>query len=273
VQIDLRVLGHPVRVTTQDAAVGTAIGLFWEPAKVDAETSPDAKKRRLDYVFEAGRLYFRGEIVGRAESDVELLAAFERHLLDTLVALGRETCMLHAGAVVVGQDLFLLLGPSGAGKSTFTRLLVQEGGAYLSDDLLSSNGEWLDGAARSIQFDALTGGLVPAHFAGYELVDYPTPGFPAGALSVPIHRGKYVGAGPVRTTDKRVILLCLEHGPDGSEDVLRTLPALERLAWLHAATLVGGKSYSGGLDHGLAFSLVWRDPRRALDVVLDSSRG
>lgn len=268
-QIDLRVLGHPIRVTTQDVTVGTAIGLFWEPAKADAETTTLAKKNRLDYVFEAGRLYFRGEIVGRAESEVELLAAFERHLLDTLVAVGRETCMLHAGAVTLGRDLFLLVGPSGAGKSTFTRLLVLRGGAYLSDDLLSLSGEALDGAARSIQFDGLTDGLVPAHFADCDLVDYPTPGFPAGALRVPVHRGKYLGCGPVRVADKRVVLLRLEHG---SADIVRTLPALERLACLHSATLVGGLSYGGGLDHGLGFDVAWRDPERALEAVLSAIR-
>jgi len=267
VQIDLRVLGHAVRVTTQDETVGKAIGHFWEPAKVSAETSPELKKRRFDYVFEAGRLYFRGEIVGRADTDVELLSAFERHLLDTLVASGRETCMLHGGAVTLGQDLFLLIGPSGAGKSTFTRLLVEHGGSYLSDDLLSLGGEWLDGAARSIQFDALTDGVVPPHFSSCELVDYPTPGFPPGALSVPVFRGNYVGVGPVRLSEQRVVLVRLEHGGD---NVLRTLPALERLSCLHAATLVGGRSYTGGLDHGLAFDLLWCDPELALAAIFRS---
>jgi hypothetical protein len=267
VQIDLRVLGQRVRVTTKDDAVGQAIGLFWEPARFEADGQAEDKKARLDYVFEAGRLYFKGEIVARAETDAELLASFERHLLDTLITTGRETCMLHAGAVVLDRDLLVFVGPSGAGKSTFTRLCVQAGGSYLSDDLVSLGGEWIDGAARSIQFDALTEAEVPAHFQGHALVDYPTPGFPAGALRVPVHRGPYRGSGPVRLSDKRVVLVRLEHG---QEDVLSTLPALERLACLHAATLVGGKAYVAGLDHGLGFDLVWTDPAHALGLLRKS---
>jgi len=265
VQIDLRVLGNPVRVTTKDESVGKAIELFWEPAKVEAASNSETKKRRFDYVFEAGRLYFRGEIVARAETETELLAGFERHLLDTLVFVGRDTCMLHAGAVCRGQDLFVLIGPSGAGKSTFTRLLVKAGSSYLSDDLLSLGGEWLDGSARSIQFDALTDEVVPEHFADCALVDYPAPGFPPGSLRVPMHRGTYTGSGPIRHSDKRVVLLRLEHA---ATNELSTLNALERLSCLHAATLVGGLSYAGGLDHGLGFGVVWADPERALADVL-----
>lgn len=268
-QIDLRVLGHAVRVTTKDEAVGKAIDLFWEPAKVETELGPEAKRRRFDYVFEAERLYFRGEIVARAQTEVELLGAFERHLLDTLVLAGRETCMLHAGGVRLHDDLFVLVGPSGAGKSTFTRLLVQAGASYLSDDLLSVNGEWIDGAARSIQFDALVDGDVPAHFSDCSLVDYPTPGFVAGALRVPVHRGAYRGAGPLRLSELRVVLLKLEHG---ERNELSTLGALERLSCLHAATLVGGQSYGGGLDHGLGFDLIWSDPEQALQALLRSIR-
>jgi hypothetical protein len=264
VQIDLRVLGHRIRVTTKDEAVGEAIGLFWEPARVEVDGHAQDKKARLDYVFEAGRLYFKGEIVARAESDAELLASFERHLLDTLVTMGRETCMLHAGAVVLDEDLVVFVGPSGAGKSTFTRLCVEAGASYLSDDLVSLGGQSLDGAARAIQFDALTEAEVPAHFAGHALVDYPTPGFPSGALRVPVHRGHYRGSGPIALSDKRVVLVRLQHG---EADVLSTLPALERLSSLHAATLVGGKAYVAGLDHGLGFDLLWTDPGHALGLL------
>jgi len=267
VQIDLSVLGHAVRITTRDETVGRAIDSFWEPAKTEAGGGLDAKRRRLDYVFEAGRLYFRGEIVARADTEVELLGAFERHLLDTLVAAGRDTCMLHAGAASLNGDLFILVGPSGAGKSTFTRLLVQAGARYLSDDLLSLRGDVLDGAARSIQFDALTDDDVPSYYASCTLVDYPSPGVPPGGLRVPLYRAGYRGAGPLRLLDQRVVLLRLERGP---APLLVTLPALERLACLHAATLVGGQTYAGGLDHGLAFGVVWSDPEQALESVLGS---
>lgn len=259
-QIDLCVLGHAIRVTTQDEAVGKAIDLIWEPAKVEAEGGPEAKRRRFDYVFEASRLYFRGEIVARADTEAELLGAFERHLLDTLVGLGRETCMLHAGAALLGRDLFVLIGPSGAGKSTFTRLLIQAGASYLSDDLLSLRGPWLDGASRSIQFDALDTPEVPEHLARCDLVDYPSPGLPAGALRVPVHRGGYQGAGPIHLPEHRVVLVRLERG---EANRLSTLSALERLACLHAATLVGGQTYVGGLDHGLGFGITWQEPEIA----------
>jgi len=39
---------------------------------------------------------------------------------------------------------------------------------------------------------------------------------------------------------------------------------------LHAATLVGGQAYAGGLDHGLAFGVVWSEPEQALASVLGS---
>jgi len=267
VQIDLCVLGHPVRVTTQDETVGKAIALFWQPAISHAPSTPEIRKRRFDYVFEADRLYFRGEIVARAERESELLAGFERHLLDTLVDAGRETCLLHAGAACLDGVLYVFVGPSGAGKSTFMRYLVLRGAAYLSDDLLALGGDTLDGAARSIQFDALTDSTVPAHFADCALVDYPAGGFPLGALRVPVVRANYRGRGPVQLSGLRVVLLRLRRG---AQNELSTLPALERLSCLHAATLVGGRSYSGGLDHGLAFDLTWSEPERALESLLAS---
>lgn len=264
-QIDLRVLGHAVRVTTRDEAVGRAVDRFWEPAKVTPDGDPEARRRRLDYVFDASRLYFRGEIVARGETEVELLGAFERHLLDTLVELGRDTCMLHAGAAILGRDLFVLVGPSGAGKSTFTRLLLQAGARYLSDDLLALRGLELDGASRSVQFDALTDAEVPAHFSSCELVDYPSPALPTGAVRVPLYRDGYRAAGPVDLSDYRVVLVSLTHGGD---ERVQPLAALERLACLHAATLVGGQTYLGGLDRGLGFSVAWREPESALAEVL-----
>ena len=44
--------------------------------------------------------------------------------------------MLHAGAVVFRDTMFIFPGPSGVGKTTLTATLVARGGIYLSDELV-----------------------------------------------------------------------------------------------------------------------------------------
>lgn len=48
---------------------------------------------------------------------------------------GRE--LLHAGAVVIGEEAVAIVGPSGCGKSTLVGALVQAGASFLCDDVLA----------------------------------------------------------------------------------------------------------------------------------------
>ncbi|MEZ0165660.1 hypothetical protein AB2L27_12935 [Kineococcus sp. LSe6-4] len=65
------------------------------------------------------------------------------HLASTAVvtALWRGLPALHAGAVSLGHDVFVVLGERGAGKSTAVWSLLQQGFAHVSDDVVLVAGD------------------------------------------------------------------------------------------------------------------------------------
>jgi hypothetical protein len=74
-----------------------------------------------------------------ASDDAELLYVMEKDLTIELQKRRRDLYFLHAAALAVSQNAFLLVARSGGGKSTTTWGLLHYGFSYLSDELSPVN--------------------------------------------------------------------------------------------------------------------------------------
>ncbi|MDH5673152.1 MAG: hypothetical protein OEZ06_13435 [Myxococcales bacterium] len=176
--------------------------------------------------------------------------------------------LLHAAAVVIGDRGVVLCGPSGAGKSTFAWHAVESGADYFSDELTVCDGARLWGVPRAIQLSAVeAGGPLPPWVVGADVDSYRLR-TPAGAQLVIPLRAVPAGRVPASPSDPaKAAVVVLERS---DSDRLGELKPLEILGALHEASFTPSTEALSSLVHQRRGAhLRWRDPARALDLLVD----
>lgn len=232
---------------------------------------------------EALHVRCEGVVVAEAAGPGDLLPVVEHLLYQVILARSRPAVALHAAALVAptGAPL-LLLGASGAGKSTLARALVDQGWAYLGDDLAFFDGVRLWGLPRAIQFNPIARDETPApllagcdlHSCVYHAADGRTVILPLAPVA-----DERLADGPAPASEARLVLLSAPAaavaGPRRAGAVLEPCAPLDALAALHEA-IVAPQSDSA-LDLGLLIHrarchrLAWRDPTRAAILLAGSA--
>jgi hypothetical protein len=135
-QIFLEILGCRVRIEcrdpkTRDLILGNYGGM----------QGRNSGRSHLDYVVETRRrdpgfrIARRGSEPQMAADDGEFLFILEKDMTIELQKLRRDLYFIHAAALTVSRQAFLLVAAPQKGKSTTTWALLHHGFGYLSDEL------------------------------------------------------------------------------------------------------------------------------------------
>lgn len=181
------------------------------------------------------------------------------------VLAGRDTPVLHAGAVVWADRAALVLGPSGAGKSTTVLACVAAGADYLGDDLCAlTPGDrptvhGLYGTAKlTPETEAAIG--TPGPTLGHTPKAKRVVALPCTVTSAPVTALVVLGAPGARVGGPR---------PIGARDALRALTSTALKAGLGAGSLEGWLRAATGLARqvpAFAVTPTWDLDRVAADV-------
>jgi hypothetical protein len=206
-----------------------------------------------------GEVRVDGELLERAEAPIDLPGLVEGAIYDALDRRG-PSALIHAGAVAFGDRVIALVGDSGAGKSTLALALLEQGAAYLTDELFVCDGARVWGIPRAIQFDPVTpGASMPVHLARAELDVYPARSR-RGAHSLPLVRVPRDRVA-LRTYDAaRVELVFIERGASSS---LREVDPLQALKQLLGAVRGEAIVRLDALLRSGPRALAWSDPAEA----------
>ncbi len=260
-RLDLEVLGSAISLEIESPSLGVAAARAWRPALIDAAGS-------AEFLYEIGQdesLRLNGEPFLGHPDIVGALPRLEWDFLSRAIQRHERSLVLHAGAVVFAGWLVLLVGESGAGKSTFTRLLLQRGASYLSDDMVAFDGGEVRGVRRTVQFDPLpVSEAVPPWLVDCDLTSYAVNSG-AKAARVPLWTTDHAVSKSHQSSPGRTVVVRLERAATPS---FGRLDALARVAALHGAALKTARAYDGRLDPGPAFGLTWREPEEDARALL-----
>ncbi|HEY4001548.1 MAG TPA: hypothetical protein VGO93_21925 [Candidatus Xenobia bacterium] len=122
------------------------------------------------YIGSRDVLFLISEPQAEAYQTADLSVAVQKVLL----ALGQ--CYLHAGAVSIRGQTFLVAGPRGAGKSTLCLRLAQAGGSLVSDDHVllrrAEGGYRVSGCETTARVTAQSEQYLFPHGLGVQAADY-----------------------------------------------------------------------------------------------------
>jgi hypothetical protein len=223
----LNVLGRGVRVRSADHVAGVLLAAAYGAMRSDAVAA------NLEYtVRRAGAPTggFQLERSGRppvvAPDDGTLLARFDADLAVEIQRLRPDLYVVHAAVLGYGAAAVMLVAKSGGGKSTLSWALLQQGLAYLSDE------------------------LAPIGLARLDVLPYPRalmvkreppPSHPLPAGTVRTSRGFHVPTaampGEVRTRPAPLAAIFFLHHAPGTRPSVRRITPAEGAARLYANTL------------------------------------
>jgi hypothetical protein len=247
-----------------------ALRATWEPALLPV-AALGAGRGALVYELEAEGRLMRGEqAVGKAESPGNAASVLEGELLARVAADNRAFFQLHAGAVVFGEHLVLLLGEAGAGKSTFTREALKLGATYLTDDSLVCEPGRFRGVARTIHFDSVLESdlpSLPVYFQDCDTTSIRFMGRQGDMWAVPLWRGSFRTMSFFSPRPQKVVIFQITQSRHSG---ISQLSPLERAAALLGASLSSASSDFRMVPDGPAFSLEWHsDPGALLKDALE----
>lgn len=261
----LLVAGQQVVVDCQSPLIRNALIAAWGPALELGQTpglqheAPLAPLSSIQ-VDEQGRLWIDGTLRRDDQHLLDRPQQIEKHIVCDLLSRRSEALQLHAGCVRWGSTAILVLGESGAGKSTFTRLLVQAGATYLSDDCLLVEGQRAFGMSRTIQFDSVQDGQpIPSYLLDCDWKSYRSLTGDGAGARVPLWREPCQVVGSLELDAQPWAVLQLNRG---ASNRLHALSRAQRVAALASATLTCGQPYRKQFGWGPSWSVTWNDPAR-----------
>lgn len=160
-----------------------------------------------------------------AMDDGELLYIVEKDLTIELQKLRRDLYFLHAAALAIAQNAFLLVAPSGGGKSITTWALLHHGLSYLSDELSPVD---------------LTRIEVHSYPHAICLKREPPRAYPVPANTVRTSRTLHIPTRELPVRSEPAILSCiffLDFCPKAKRPLARQLSSAEAAAHLYAQAL------------------------------------
>jgi hypothetical protein len=250
--------------------VVAALRATWEPALLPVAALGAGRGSLVYEIDSEGRLTHGAEIVGKVESSGNAVSVLEGELLARMVTDNRAFFQLHAGAVVFGRQLVLLLGEAGAGKSTFTREALKLGATYITDDSLICEPGRFRGVARTVHFDSvLEGDLpnLPAYFQDCDTTSMRFMGRQGEMWAVPLWHGSFRTLSFFNPLPDKVVVFQLSQSRRSS---ISQFSPLERAAALLGASLSSASSDFRMVPDGPAFSLEWHsDPGALLKEALE----
>ena len=122
-------------LTTRDRSLGDALALVFRAFLIEAPGDDPG-----DWVHEPTLTARVGDREFSFASLDRAVLALEESLAEQLLE-GCEHLLLHAGAVMRGDLVLLILGASGAGKTTTTLELVSRGFSFLGDEYVALDAE------------------------------------------------------------------------------------------------------------------------------------
>lgn len=265
-RIDLRVLECDVAIeAARGGDVLSALHAAWRPAL--RPRHPDPQRH---YVVESSGQVALNGAPWRGDQELSaLVPQLELDILRAVVTQHASSVILHAGAVVYGQRLLLFVGESGAGKTSFTREALRRGASYLSDDLVIITDKTARGLARTVQFDPLPrSDPIPSYLLDCDCESYQV-GDERKPTRVPLWIADHVTLEAFQPARGNTVVVGLQRAEkatllEGSE--------LDRYRFLHAASLVSGRTYDGCLGNGPTWAVSWTDPAREFETLLKSLR-
>jgi hypothetical protein len=265
------VAGRPVLVHSYLPGAVAALRATWEPALLPV-AALGAGRGALAYDIDPeGRITSGEQAVGKSKSGGNVASLLEGELLARALADNRAFFQLHAGAVVFGQHLVLLLGEAGAGKSTFTREALKLGATYITDDSLICEPGRFRGVARTIHFDSVLesdlAGL-PPYFRDCDVASSRFLGKHGETWVVPLWRHAFRTISFFNPVPQKVVVFQISQSRHSN---ISQLSPLERAAALLGASLSSASSDFRMVPEGPAFSLEWHDKpgellQRALEI-------
>jgi hypothetical protein len=196
-----------------------------------------------------------GRDIGRARHPGGLASVLLARTLED----NRAFFQLHAGAVVFGKYLVLLLGEAGAGKSTFTREALKLGASYITDDSLICEPGRFRGVARTVHFDSIAEQNLtnlPAYFRDCDVTSSQFVGSQGDTWVVPLWRGSFRTLTFFSPSPQNVLVLQITQSTRGS---VSSLSPLERAAALLGASLAAASPDLRMVPDGPALSVEWHD--------------
>lgn len=257
--VEFLVPGRRVLVRSELPGVAKVLRASWEPALL--EPHPEgATQSPLSFLVRAhGAVYQTHHFVGKAMRPGNAASLIEGFLLKQMALDHQTSFLLHAGAVVFGDTLILLLGEAGAGKSTFTREALRLGASYLTDDsLVCEPGNFL-GLARTVHFDPVLEaelGELPSYFLDCDLDSSRFTDGRGQSWVVPLWHGEFPTLPAFRPEPGKVAVLQLERA---STNHISQLSPLERAAALLGASLASGSSDFRAVPEGPSLHLAWSE--------------
>jgi len=251
----------PVVVHSELPGVIEVLRACWEPALLPPKaTSTSSFPAELALqVSSSGSVAYGARALGQSASPGGVASLIEGYLLTQMRLDNRNSFLLHAGAVVFGDLLVLLLGQPGAGKSTFTREALRLGGSYLTDDSLVCEQGNFRGLARTVHFDAVLETelpQLPSYFRDCDLDSSRFSDREGRTWVVPLWRAEFPTLANFRAEAGKVMVLQIEHGP--VNDTFE-LSALERAAALLGASLSAGSPDFRVVPEGPTFHVAWNE--------------
>ena len=145
-------LRHTVEVRTDDPDVAHNVRRIFGPLLGDGA---GVCVSRLAALGQPGgyRAVQDGEERGAHATLRSVVTWLKQKAIRALIDARPDLLWLHAGAVAKGGKVLLCLGEGGSGKSTLVMSLVEDGWAYLSDDVIA--------------YDPVTGGALPFPLAPF----------------------------------------------------------------------------------------------------------
>jgi hypothetical protein len=253
------VAGRPVLVHSHYPGLVEVLRATWTPSLVPVAALGAARGALVVRAEEDGTLFSDERAIGKARHAGTLASVLEGWLLAGALEDNRAYFQLHAGAVIFGKQLVLLLGEAGAGKSTFTREALKLGASYITDDTLICEPGRYRGVARTIHFDSVLESELPQLPVFLQDCDTDSSRFIGshGELCcVPLWRGSFRTVSFYSPTPGKVTVFQISRSRRSGISVLSPL---ERAAALLGASLGSASSDFRMVPEGSAFSLEWHD--------------
>jgi hypothetical protein len=267
--VEFSAAGQRVVVRSELPGVVEVLRASWEPALLESGRSV-AMGAELEFRVETdGTVYQADHRLGRTRSPGNVASLMEGFVLERLALDNQVSFLLHAGAVVLGDHLILLLGEAGAGKSTFTREALRLGATYLTDDSLVCEPGNFRGLARTLHFDAVPASeleRLPSYFGDCDLDSSHFVDSDGQRWVVPLWRGHFPTLATFRPEPGKVAVFQLERA---QENHILELSVLERAAALLGASLTSGSSDFRVVPEGPTYRLAWsEEPGELLHMAL-----
>jgi hypothetical protein len=259
-----RLLGHSVRLDTEDARIAETLGDMTASYEVDPGQACELSYRLVSRP--APLLLLNGEPIGRPEHWLDLAPQFELDLYRQVIDRSPEDLFLHGAALAADQGALVLIGPSSSGKSTLSLALTGRGLAYITDEFVAvGHGLAVRGITRPICFSTSPPAALPE---GFSRAQYRFRG-PDG-----VHSATLATPPPERLCRQPQPLLhvvVLEQRP-AAPTIMERLPAGEGLCALWQETMrcdSSALSSATALVNGRAVHcLRSADPKAACDAIV-----